>query len=176
MYSYEERIQAVKLYIKLGKRTGATIRQLGYPTKNVLKSWHREYEQGHDLPVGYARSKPKYSNEQKKVAAQHYLDHGRCLVGTLTALGYPCRETLAAWIDAQYPKTRIRVVVKAAGALRSPELKQAAVIELCIRQSSAEFCLFTACATKIQKGLQHVVFQVYVAAELDVVEYRHATK
>lgn len=29
MYSYEDRIRAVKLYIKLGKRTGATIRQLG---------------------------------------------------------------------------------------------------------------------------------------------------
>ena len=126
--------------------------------------------------MGYVRSRPKYSAEQKKVAVEHYLNHDRCLAGTLKALGYLCRETLAAWIDAQYPKTRICVVVKAAGALRSPELKQAAVIELCIRQSSAEFCLFTACATKIQKGLQHVVFQVYVAAELDVVEYRHATK
>jgi putative transposase len=30
MYSYEERIRAVKLYTKLGKRTGPTIRQLGY--------------------------------------------------------------------------------------------------------------------------------------------------
>ena len=53
MYSYEDRIRAVKLYIKLGKRTGATLRQLGYPTKNALKSWHREFEQGHELPVGY---------------------------------------------------------------------------------------------------------------------------
>ena len=32
MHSYEDRIRAVKLYIKLGKRAGATIRQLGYPT------------------------------------------------------------------------------------------------------------------------------------------------
>jgi len=61
MYSYEDRIRAVKLYIKLGKRTGATIRQLGYPTKNALKSWHREYEQGYDFPVGYVLSRPKYS-------------------------------------------------------------------------------------------------------------------
>lgn len=38
MYSYEDRIRAVKLYIKLGKRLGATIRQLGYPTKNSLRS------------------------------------------------------------------------------------------------------------------------------------------
>ena len=55
MYSYEDRIRAVKLYVKLGQRTGATIRQLGYPTKNALKNWHREFEQGHDLPMGCKR-------------------------------------------------------------------------------------------------------------------------
>lgn len=53
MYSYADRIREVRLYIKLGKRTAATIRQLGYPTKNALKNWHREYEQGNDLPEGY---------------------------------------------------------------------------------------------------------------------------
>ena len=45
MYSYEDRLRAVRLYIELGKRIGLTIRQLGYPTKNALKSWHHEYEQ-----------------------------------------------------------------------------------------------------------------------------------
>ena len=115
MYSYEDRIRAVKLYIKLGKRTGATIRKLGYPTKNALKNWHREYAQGRDLPVGYTRLKPKYSDEQKKVAAQHYLDHDGCLAGTLQALGYPCRETLSAWIDELHPEMRKRVVGKAKG-------------------------------------------------------------
>ena len=138
MYSYEDRIRAVKLYIKLGKRTGATIRQLGYPTKNALKSWHREFEQGHDLPVGYARSKLKYSDEQKKVAAQHYLDHDRCLAATLKALGYPCRETLAAWVDELYPETKHHVVGKARSVPRPQALKQAAVIELCTRQTSVQ--------------------------------------
>ena len=52
MYSYEDRIRAVKLYIKLGKRTAPTIQQLGYPTKNALKSWHREYEHSRNLQVG----------------------------------------------------------------------------------------------------------------------------
>lgn len=40
MYSYEERIRAVKLYLKLGKRLTATVRQLGYPT---TKSLERRY-------------------------------------------------------------------------------------------------------------------------------------
>ena len=137
MYSYEDRIRAVKLYIKLGKRTGAAIRQLGYPTKNALKSWHREYEQGHDLPVGYVLSRPKYSDQQKEVAVEHYLNHDRCLAGTLKALGYPCRETLSAWVDELHPETRQHVVGKTRSVLRPPELKQAAVIELCTRQISA---------------------------------------
>ena len=40
MYSYEDRIRAVELYIKLGKRTSPTIRQLGYPTKNAFPDGH----------------------------------------------------------------------------------------------------------------------------------------
>ncbi len=40
MYSYEDWLRAVQLYIKLGNRVGVTIRQLGYPTKNALKSSH----------------------------------------------------------------------------------------------------------------------------------------
>lgn len=55
MYSYEDRLRAVRLYIKLGKRVGLTIRQLGYPTKNALKTWLREYEQNRDVPAGYLR-------------------------------------------------------------------------------------------------------------------------
>jgi len=67
MYSYEDRLRAVRLYIRLGKRVRLTIRQLGYPTKNALKSWHREYEQSLEVPAGYARQ-PKFSQAQKEQA------------------------------------------------------------------------------------------------------------
>jgi putative transposase len=137
MYSYEDRIRAVKLYINLGKRTVATIRQLGYPTKNALKGWLREYEQCHDLHAGIVRSRPKYSIEQKEVAVEHYLIHGHCLAATAKALGYPERRTLGAWLEELRPETRKRVVGKAAKVLQPRELKQAAVIELCTRQESA---------------------------------------
>ena len=138
MYSYEDRIRAVKLYIKLGKRTGATIRQLGYPTKNSLKSWHRAFEQDQDFPAGYVRTWQKYSDEQKRVAVEHYLDHDCCIAGTIKALGYPCRDTFAAWIDELHPEMRIHVVGKISGVQHSPEFKQAAILELCNRQMSAQ--------------------------------------
>ncbi len=53
MYSYEDRLRVVQLYIRLGKRVGLAIRQLGYPTKNALRSWHREYMQRLELPASY---------------------------------------------------------------------------------------------------------------------------
>ncbi|EER60926.1 hypothetical protein AcdelDRAFT_1503 [Acidovorax delafieldii 2AN] len=54
MYCYEDRIRAVELRIKLGKRVRPTIRQLGYPTKNSLKGWYNEYQLKLDLSAGYA--------------------------------------------------------------------------------------------------------------------------
>ncbi|MBG6078092.1 transposase-like protein [Polaromonas sp. CG_9.11] len=71
MYSYEDRIRAVKLYIKFGNRTAPTIRQLGYPTKNALKSWCQDHEQARDLRAGYARAWQKYSVQQIQTAVQH---------------------------------------------------------------------------------------------------------
>ncbi|MFY8044409.1 MAG: IS3 family transposase, partial [Rhodoferax sp.] len=72
MYSYEDRIRAVKLYIKWGKRLNATIRQLGYPTKNALKGWYREYLNRQDVRAGYVRSWQKYSAEQKRIAVDYF--------------------------------------------------------------------------------------------------------
>lgn len=138
MYSYEDRVRAVELYIKLGKRIRATIRQLGYPTKNALKGWHREYEQRLDLPVGSARRSPKYAQAQKEAAVAHYLTHDRCIAATMRALGYPGRKTLTTWVREALPEAR-KTVVGRAGRPNYPEaLKQAGVIGLCSQQESAQ--------------------------------------
>lgn len=67
MYSYEHEHRAVKLYIRLGKRADLTLRQLGYPKKNALKSWYRVYAQCLDLRAGCVRP-PKYTETQKAQA------------------------------------------------------------------------------------------------------------
>jgi putative transposase len=136
MYSYEDRLRAVRLYIKLGKRVGLTIRQLGYPTKNALKSWHREYAQRLDLPVGYVRQ-AKYTQAQEEQAVEHYLENGRCLAATIKALGYPSRTLLSAWIQERHPDVRARVVGRTQDSM-SPAMKQSAVIALRMRQGSAQ--------------------------------------
>lgn len=135
MYSYDDRLRAVRLYIKLGKRVRLTIRQLGYPTKNALKSWHREFERNHDLPTGYSR-RPRFSEAQKERAVQHYLDKGRCFAATIATLGYPSRRLLFDWVGELNPQAGTRVV----GTSRKlpPAVKQAAVVALCMRQTSAQ--------------------------------------
>ncbi|MCC8397700.1 IS3 family transposase, partial [Paraburkholderia sp. MMS20-SJTR3] len=116
----------------------ATIRQLGYPTKNSLKAWHREYERCHDLRAGYVRAAPRYSARQKRAAVDHYLSHDRCAAATLKALGYPSRGTFAKWIEELCPEIGKRTVGRVAGSVpKSREVRQAAVIELCTREESA---------------------------------------
>ena len=138
MYSYEDRVRAVELYLKLGKRVRATIRQLGYPTKNSLKAWCAEFESSGDLQKEYVRAKPKYSEEQKSQALEHYVNHGRCVSFTLRALGYPCRQILTAWVRERYPEARKCVVGKRGRPAASLASRQTAVYELCTRQGSAQ--------------------------------------
>jgi putative transposase len=137
MFSYEDRLRAVQLYLKLGKRIAATIQQLGYPTKNTLKGWHREFLQNQDLRV-HKRLVPRYSNQQKQVAIEHYKDHGRCISFTLKSLGYPCRETFGKWLDELCPEARIRWVGRRKPTPRAEPLKRAAVIDFCLREDSAQ--------------------------------------
>jgi transposase InsO family protein/transposase-like protein len=138
MYSYEDRIKAVRLYMKLGKRLGVTIRQLGYPTKNTLIGWYREFIDKQALRAGYTRSRGKFTVAQKQHAVQHYMDHGRCIAFTLRALGYPSRETFSKWLDELHPDERIRMVGRAPNVQYPMETKKEAVLELCIRNTSAE--------------------------------------
>ena len=138
MYSYEDRIRAVELYIKLGKRVRPTIRQLGYPTKNALKGWYSEYRQKLDLPTGYAGRRPKFSQEQKAAALEHYVTHDQCIAATIRALGYPGRGTLTAWVREAFPEARRAVVGSVSLRGYSGELMEAGVMALCTREESAQ--------------------------------------
>ena len=136
MYPHEDRLRAVRLCIKLGKRAGLAIRQLGDPTKNALKSWHREYEQRLDLPARYVR-RPRYSQAQEVLAVERYMENGRYVVAaTIKTLGYPSRALLPAWVKELRPETRARAVGRSQKL--TPAMKQSAAIALCMRQASAK--------------------------------------
>ena len=63
MYSYEDRLRAVKLYIQYEKSYASVYRELGYPpSSHSIKLWYKEYEQNADLHKSYNKTN-KYSEE-----------------------------------------------------------------------------------------------------------------
>ncbi len=138
MYSHADRIRAVELYIQLGKQVKATIRQLGYPTKNALKNWCREHEQLRGLLVRCVARVPKYSQDQKQAALEHYRTHDRCISATMRALGYPGRGTLTAWVREAFPETRALMAGRSWRPAHPEAMKQAGVVGLCSGEASAQ--------------------------------------
>lgn len=138
MYSYADRLRAVELYIRLGKRPKATIRQLGYPTKNALRGWYREYVENRDLRVQAVARAPKFSEDQKQAALEHYRTHDRCISSTMRALGYPGRGTLTAWVREAFPEARSSMVGRSWRRGYSEEVRQAGIIGLCSGDESAQ--------------------------------------
>lgn len=138
MYSYKDRLRAVMLYLKLGRRINATLRQLGYCNKNSLKAWCAEFEQNRDLRRGYQRVKRRYTDEQKHRAVDHYVEQGYSLIHTIRCLGYPSRETLRAWIGELRPEFGKTIAGSTLPNIpRSRAEKQQAVIALNTRVGSA---------------------------------------
>ena len=135
MYSREDRIKAVKLYIKYDFSVAEVRRELGYPAGHeTLQQWHRDYLE--ELETGVinepnARMRT-YTDEQKRIAVEHYLSHGRSLARTMRNLGYPSSPTLVAWIEELAPESRKRFYPIEC----SYEQKKAAVIDLCTREGT----------------------------------------
>lgn len=136
MYSYAERMRAVKLYIKYDLGMAATLRKLGYPSKNALKQWYAEYMENGGLH-NHSAKKSKYSSSQKKAAVAYYMEHGRSISRTIRAIGYPCRDVLRGWIYAAHPELR-KVYSKHSSMVEyTHEQKKKAVIEMCTSDSTA---------------------------------------
>jgi len=132
MYSYEDRIRAVELYIKYDHSVSAVRHELGYPTKTMLLRWYKEYLENGDL-IRESKKKPKYSEEQKSHALEYYLTHGRCIAQTARTLGYPSRQRLQEWVDEAFPERKKRCMSGNYLVKCAQEQKERAVIDLCTR-------------------------------------------
>ena len=132
MYSLEDRIKAVKLYIKYGKSAAAVIRELGYPNRHSLASWYKEYVNTNgNLPAKHER-KGKFTKEQIDYALNFYLTHGRREKWTVKMLGYPGITTFRCWLRQRFGSTgkfRINHIQY------TQEQKQEAVIKFLIRET-----------------------------------------
>ncbi|MGB7605442.1 MAG: transposase [Lutisporaceae bacterium] len=137
MFSYEERIKAVKLLLQYDKSYATVIRELGYPSKRALTNWYEEYIKNGDLHKDFIK-KPKYSDEDRRKAVDYYLEHGRCVSRTVKALGYPSRPELDKWINELNPEKKHHC--RSGGSLvkYTHEQKEQAVISLCSRSKPAK--------------------------------------
>lgn len=137
MYTYEQRMKAVKLYIKYGHRPSRVQRELGYPSRYMLIQWFHEYEALGDLHQNISR-KSKYSDSDKQAALQYYQENGNSIVETIQALGYPGKTTFKEWLNEAYPDRKKYCVSGGAMVEYPQEKKEQSVIDLCTRNGSAK--------------------------------------
>lgn len=136
MYSYDERMKAVQLYIQYDLSLADTVRALGYPDKSQLKAWYKEFIKQGDLHQQFLKPM-NYSEVDRQAAVDYFLQHGRSITRTIRKLGYPSRPTLRSWIKELAPQLVEHTVTRQAVVKFSSEQKQEAVIELCARETAA---------------------------------------
>lgn len=100
LYSYEERMKVIRIYINSNFRLRYTIRTLGYPSSRVtLSKWYKEYCEKHKLSKKYKRKKPKFSKKMINKVIVHYYKNGKNKTYTIRQLSYPCKYTLHIWLQ-----------------------------------------------------------------------------
>lgn len=107
MFSYEQRRKAIETLIRFDRSYADTIRELGYPSRAMLRNWWKDYEEFGEVRPDKRTREPKYTDEMRRAAVDYYLEHGRSLARTMRAMGYPrSREYLSKWIDELAPGRR----------------------------------------------------------------------
>ena len=92
MYSFEEKMRAVELYIKYHCKAAPVIRELGYPDRHMLVKWYKQYDATGTLPKKI-EGRQKFTEQQKQIALQYYREHGQSIACTIKYLGYPGTTT-----------------------------------------------------------------------------------
>ena len=69
-YTREQRQRAVELYVKYECCAADVIRELGYPSREALRMWHRDWldEQGTGVSSQRGERYARYTEEQKRAA------------------------------------------------------------------------------------------------------------
>ena len=73
-YTREQRQRAVELYVKYECCAADVIRELGYPSREALRMWHRDRPDEQETGVSSQRGEryARYTEEQKRAAVDHY--------------------------------------------------------------------------------------------------------
>lgn len=134
MYTPEEKLRAVELFIKYDKSPTSVINELGYPCRGSIYEWYEQYmKHGEE---SFHKNYERYTPEQKQAAVDHYFEHGRCIARTRRMLGYPKSfGLLRKWLDELAPG---KMKPKRKPKSYSLEEKKAAVIDLESRKAAGQ--------------------------------------
>ena len=77
MYSTEQRRVAIETFIRFDHSYADTIAELGYPDRHTLRNWWGEYRETGEVPIAKIIREPRFSDEQKREAVEHYLNSCR---------------------------------------------------------------------------------------------------
>jgi len=128
MYTYKEREKADKLLIKYDLNIAATIRKLGYPSRNALRLWYQEYiESGNSISSMLGDQNTRLS--RKSMQLDTIKSHGRNMARTIKAIGYPHRETMREWIRELAPSEQKVCRKQICMVEYTPKQQKEAVIE-----------------------------------------------
>lgn len=86
------------LYVQSGFSSKAVFNALGYPSKNSVKTWYREYLEELDSGDRHDCYRRRERYKQKRAAVEYYIEHGKSRAGAVRELGYPGSDTLADWM------------------------------------------------------------------------------
>ena len=138
MYSYEERMRAVQLYIQYDFHVRSVMRELGYPKeRHVIPTWYKEFKKNGDLKHECKR-RSKFTDEQKSEALKYYFEHGMCLATTVRALGFPSRQVLQQWVCEVRPDLQRHCTSSRSLVHLTPDEKNQVAIELCYRDGTVQ--------------------------------------
>ncbi len=70
MYTLEERMKAVELYLKWGRDSAAVRRELGYPSRKALRLWVNEYETTARSMMGTVRANPDTPRNRNRLRSK----------------------------------------------------------------------------------------------------------
>lgn len=152
-FTYAQKMKAVKLYLKCGSPTAVMI-QLGYPGKSTLHKWVKAYQEGKNLHPSLTKNKSKYTAEQRKDAVRFYLENGKSISKTITALGYPGKSTLCEWLNQDVPSKNRKWFYKKDGDMVRCTQKQK-------EQAVIDYSTGALTPTEIAKGLNISPYTIY---------------
>lgn len=136
MHKLKEIEAALDLLEKYDGQLTKTARELGI-NRYTLRSWRDKKKKNLPLLKKTRNKTSKWTNEEKEKIIEYYFSHGECITKACRKFGYPSFSTLMNWVKKDSRWKRKYKICKKTTHLPD-DLKQKAVIDLVIRDTSAK--------------------------------------